>query len=105
MGARKGNIKCTSSVGGIGEWSKVDFDDTSVPRELVIVVSEKRSGNWTVCGDGSLWGEMLDPKAGGEMDCGKGLVIEERAWEGVDQDGGANGRVESAVDGMEQVAR
>ena len=48
MGARKGNIKCTSSVGGIGEWSKVDFDDTSVPRELVIVVSEKRSGNWTV---------------------------------------------------------
>ena len=105
VSAGKGNVEGAGTMGGVRKGSEMDLDDASVVRKLIVVVSEKGCGNGSVDGDRGLWRKVLDPEVGGEMDCGKGFVIKERAREGVDEDGSANGWAEGVVDGLEQVAR
>ena len=101
MGAGEGDVECTASVGGVRKGSEMDLDDASVVRKLIVVVSEKGCGNRSVDGDRGLWRKVLDPEVGRDVERGKGFVIKERTREGVNEDGGANGRADGVMDGLE----
>ena len=67
VGTGKGDVEGAAAVGGVGKGSEMHLDDASVMGKLIVVVSEKGSGDRPSDGGGGLWGNALDPEVGGDV--------------------------------------